>query len=83
MVPQLLGEGEGSVPLTEGQRREPPVMFLWVEVKPVPEGPGDGPIVPLGTGRQTVGCKMGLPGQERQETVSPLLRGLPETSATP
>ena len=48
-------------------------MFFRVEAKPVPDGPGDGPIVPLGPGRQTVGRKLGLPRQERQETVSPLL----------
>ena len=48
-------------------------MFFRVEAKPVPDGPGDGPIVPLGPGRQTVGRKLGLPHQERQETMSPLL----------
>ena len=81
LVPQLLGKGERTAPLCERQRPEPATMFFRVEAKPVLDGTGDGPIVRLGPGRQTVGRKLGLPCQERQETVSPILtRSPPEKS---
>ena len=41
LVPQLLGIGEGSVLLSEGQRPETAPMFLRMEAKPVPDGPGE------------------------------------------
>ena len=60
LVHQLLGEGEGSVALTDGQRPKTPAMFLRVEAQPVSDGPGDGVVVPLGPSRQTVGRKLRL-----------------------
>ena len=77
LVPQLLGMDEGSVPLSEAQCPETALMFLWMEAKLVPDGPADDVGVPLGPGRQTVGCQLGcevgLPCQEWQKMVSPLL----------
>jgi hypothetical protein len=48
-------------------------MLFRVQAKPVLDGPGDGVVVPLAHGRETLGRRLGLACQERQEMVSPLL----------